>query len=200
MHSRAPSTAMRHDAVLVRSRTPPAAAASRSSCTGARSRCGRRPIDSNGPLDQRLAGLGQHLDRDVVRDQVLLDELADEVEVGLGRRREADLDLLVAHAHQQVEHPQLAAPGSSGRSAPGCRRAGRRCTTRGAFVMTCVGQVRSGRSTGVNGLYLWIGIWLGRCAMMRPEESRLLLIAAPRMAGGGVRPARSNPATRRPAS
>ena len=61
-----------------------------------------------GALDQLLAGLGQHLDRDVVGDQVLLDELPDEVEVGLAGRREADLDLLVAHAHQQVEHPPLA--------------------------------------------------------------------------------------------
>ena len=31
-----------------------------------------------------------------------------EVEVGLARRREADLDLLVAHAHEQVEHDALA--------------------------------------------------------------------------------------------
>ena len=37
-----------------------------------------------------------------------LDELADEVEVGLAGGREADLDLLVAHADQQLEHPPLA--------------------------------------------------------------------------------------------
>jgi hypothetical protein len=30
-----------------------------------------------------VPALGQHLDRDVVGDQVVLDELADEVEVGL---------------------------------------------------------------------------------------------------------------------
>ena len=59
-------------------------------------------------LDQVLARLGQHLDRDVVGDQVLFDELANEVEVRLARRREADLDLLVAHAHEQVEHDPLA--------------------------------------------------------------------------------------------
>ena len=40
--------------------------------------------------------------------EVLVDELADEVEVGLGGRREADLDLLEAHLHQDLEHPQLA--------------------------------------------------------------------------------------------
>ena len=36
-----------------------------------------------GALDQLLAGLGEHLDDDVVGDQVLLDELPHEVEVGL---------------------------------------------------------------------------------------------------------------------
>ena len=60
-----------------------------------------------GALDEVVAALGQHLDRHVVGDVVVLDELAHEVEVGLARRREADLDLLVAHAHEQVEHPLL---------------------------------------------------------------------------------------------
>ncbi len=59
-------------------------------------------------LDQLLAALREHLDRDVVGDPVLLDQLADEVEVGLARRREADLDLLEAHRDQFFEHPQLA--------------------------------------------------------------------------------------------
>jgi hypothetical protein len=61
-----------------------------------------------GPFDQLRAALGQHLDGDVVGDRVLLDDLADEVEVGLAGRGEPDLDLLVAHPDQQVEHPQLA--------------------------------------------------------------------------------------------
>ena len=60
------------------------------------------------PLDQLGPGLREDLDRHVIGDQVLLDELTHEVEVGLRRRREADLDLLVAHADQQVEHPPLA--------------------------------------------------------------------------------------------
>ena len=59
-------------------------------------------------LDQVLARLGQHRDRDVLGDPVLLDQLADEGEVGLARGREADLDLLVAHLDEQLEHPQLA--------------------------------------------------------------------------------------------
>jgi hypothetical protein len=62
-------------------------------------------------LDQVLASLGQHLDGDVLRDQVLVDELTDEVEVGLARRREPDLDLLVPHADEQLEHDALALRG-----------------------------------------------------------------------------------------
>ena len=61
-----------------------------------------------GALDEVVAALCQHLDRHVVGDVAALDELAAEVEVGLARRREADLDLLVAHLHEQLEHPQLA--------------------------------------------------------------------------------------------
>ena len=61
-----------------------------------------------GALDQFLAALHQHLDRHVVGDAVLVDQLAHEVEVGLARRREPDLDLLEAHRHEFLEHPQLA--------------------------------------------------------------------------------------------
>ena len=61
-----------------------------------------------GALDQFRPTLGQHLDRHVVGHRALGDDLADEVEVGLAGRREADLDLLVTHANQQVEHPPLA--------------------------------------------------------------------------------------------
>ena len=61
-----------------------------------------------GAADQVLAGLDQYLDGDVVGDHVVLDDLADEVEVGLGGGREADLDLLVAHVDQQLEHAALA--------------------------------------------------------------------------------------------
>jgi hypothetical protein len=59
-------------------------------------------------LDQMVAALGEHLDRDVFGNHVLLDQRADEVVVGLAGAREADLDLLVAHPHQQLEHPPLA--------------------------------------------------------------------------------------------
>jgi hypothetical protein len=61
-----------------------------------------------GALDEVLAGLGQHLDHHVVGDQVLLDEQAHEVKVGLAGAGEPDLDLLVAHRHQELEHLLLA--------------------------------------------------------------------------------------------
>jgi hypothetical protein len=68
-----------------------------------------RPADRVvGALDQVVAALGEHLDRHVVGDVAALDEFAAEVEVGLAGAREADLDLLVAHLDQQLEHPQLA--------------------------------------------------------------------------------------------
>ncbi len=63
------------------------------------------------PLDQLFAGLGEDGDRHVLGDRALLDDGAHEVEVGLARGGEADLDLLVAHPHQQVEHLALAGGG-----------------------------------------------------------------------------------------
>ena len=61
-----------------------------------------------GAVNEMVSALGQNLDRHVVGNVVPLDELAHEVEVGLARRQEPDLDLLVAHPHEQVEHPLLA--------------------------------------------------------------------------------------------
>lgn len=61
-----------------------------------------------GAADQRLARLCQHLDGDVVGNEVLVDQQAQEVVIGLRGGREADLDLLEAHADQQVEESALA--------------------------------------------------------------------------------------------
>ena len=61
-----------------------------------------------GPLDQLLPALHQHLDLDVVGDQVLVDDEALEVVVGLRGRREADLDLLEPHVDQRLEQRQFA--------------------------------------------------------------------------------------------
>ena len=59
-------------------------------------------------LDQLGTRLRQHLDGDVGRDGAVLDDLANEIEVRLARGREADLDLLVAHTNQEIEHTTLA--------------------------------------------------------------------------------------------
>ena len=111
-----------------------------------------------GALDQLGARLGQHLDRDVVGDQVLLDELADEIEIGLRRGREADLDLLEAELAPAGRTCGACARAPSARPAPGCRRADRRCTRSARVSMTRDGQRRSGKWIGANGRYLWIGI------------------------------------------
>ena len=61
-----------------------------------------------GAVDQVLARLHQDLDGDVVGDHVALDDLAHEIEIGLRGGGEADLDLLEAHADEQLEHAPLA--------------------------------------------------------------------------------------------
>ena len=100
-------------------------------------------------LDEVLARLRQHLDRDVVGDDVLFDEVADEVEVRLARRREA-----------RPRSP--CSPCSTSRSNMMRLRSGligsmsawlpsRRSTAhqRGALVMRASGHVRSGRCTAI---------------------------------------------------
>jgi hypothetical protein len=61
-----------------------------------------------GAADQLLASLGQHLDGDIARNLLLLDEEADEVEIGLRGGGKSDLDLLEPHLHQGIEHAHLA--------------------------------------------------------------------------------------------
>ena len=100
-----------------------------------------------GALDQLGPGLRQHRDRDVVRDQVLVDERAHEVEVRLRGGREADLDLLDPERDQEVEEPPLAT---------GVHRVDERLVPvaevgrapdRRAASSTTSGQVRSGSET-----------------------------------------------------
>ena len=61
-----------------------------------------------GAFDQLRSALGEHLNPHVVGHQILLHELAAELEVRRRCRREADFDLLEAHLHQCLEHPPLA--------------------------------------------------------------------------------------------
>ena len=57
--------------------------------------------------DNVLSGLCQHLDRDVVRDHVSLDQRAEEIIFRLGRCREADLDLFKTDLDQHLEELDL---------------------------------------------------------------------------------------------
>jgi hypothetical protein len=74
-------------------------------------RPGRALEAVDGGADQLLAGLGQHGDPHVVGDEVALDEQPYEVAVVAAGGGEADLDLLVAHGDQEVEHHELALRG-----------------------------------------------------------------------------------------
>ena len=60
-----------------------------------------------GLADDMLPGLGQHLNRHIIGDQILLNQRADEGVLRLGRRREAYLDLLEAHLAQKLEEAYL---------------------------------------------------------------------------------------------
>src|SRR5271154_3430655 len=61
-----------------------------------------------GPLDQLLSTLHQYLDGHVVGNQIPFDDLTLEIEVGLRRRGEADLDLLEADLDERLEEGELA--------------------------------------------------------------------------------------------
>ena len=60
-----------------------------------------------GLADDMLPGLGQHLNRHIVGDQILLNQGADKGVLRLGRCREAYLDLLKSHLAQKLEEANL---------------------------------------------------------------------------------------------
>ncbi len=61
-----------------------------------------------GAGNQFRTGLGQHLNGDIVRHQVLLDDFAHEIEIGLRSCGKSDFDFLEAYLHQHVEHAAFA--------------------------------------------------------------------------------------------
>ncbi len=83
----------------------------------AEARCRRVVVMDDGPLgtlerfegagDQVLASLGQHLNGDVIRNMPTLDQLANEIEIGLRCRGKAHFDLLQADLHQRLEETHL---------------------------------------------------------------------------------------------
>ncbi len=120
-----------------------------------------------GALDQFGPCLRQHLDRHIVGHQVALDQQTHEVEVGLRRRRKTDLDLLEADLRPACRTCAACGRCPSARSAPGCRRAGRRCTTRGArrqhgIGPAAIGQLhrREGPVLGLRVASTWLSSWI----------------------------------------
>ena len=54
-----------------------------------------------------VTALGQHLNGDIVRDAVAIDQGAQEVVLGLGRCRESDFDLFETDLYEQFEEFDL---------------------------------------------------------------------------------------------
>ena len=96
--TRRPATAICLMPSRSRRKTTRRCSSSTSSCRGGRSSaaCPRTPRTC--ARSGRLAALREHDDRDVVRDQLVVDQRAHEVEVGLRGGREPDLDLLEARS------------------------------------------------------------------------------------------------------
>ena len=68
----------------------------------------RDPFDSlKASLDQVVSALAEDLDMNVVRDHLPVGELAEEIILDLGSRRETDLDLLEAQLQKKTEHIHL---------------------------------------------------------------------------------------------
>jgi hypothetical protein len=61
-----------------------------------------------GPPDQLLAGLGEHLDGHVLGNPILLDQLSNEGKIRFGGARESHLDLLEAELDELLEEAPLA--------------------------------------------------------------------------------------------
>ena len=68
---------------------------------------GRSFYSFEGFLDNMFAGLGKHLDRNIIRDHVLLDQGAKELILRLGCSREADLDHFKSYIYEQLEKFQF---------------------------------------------------------------------------------------------
>ena len=63
----------------------------------------RRPLQRlEGTIDQIVARLRQHLNRDVMRDQLLVDQGTHKIEIRLRRRRESHLNLFETALQQQL--------------------------------------------------------------------------------------------------
>ena len=185
------------DPVLVGPKTT-CAAASRSSCRSRRSpaRVADHVVRA---LDEVVTALGPHLV--VASSGMWPSSMARaEVVVGLAHGREADLVLLVARLHAQLEHAQLAlgvhrvdqrlvpvtqvdsppARGLSIRSSATCGPGPRRGSARGTG---CTSGTAFPTSLGVDHLctlFVCVSLVCGRTRKLRDEEGRDGLVAAER--------------------
>src|SRR5882757_9794713 len=57
--------------------------------------------------NQLSTRLGEHLNRHVFGNEVLLNQLPDKIEIRLRGSREADFDLFEPDLHEMLEHPEL---------------------------------------------------------------------------------------------
>ena len=60
-----------------------------------------------GPVDQMLPALNQHLDKHIVGNQLSVNKLSQKVVFDLGSCRKTDLNFLKAKLHQHIEHLDL---------------------------------------------------------------------------------------------
>ena len=108
---------------------------------------------------------------DVVGDQLLVDDQALEVEVGLRGRREADLDLLEADRRPASGTAPACAPESMGSIRAWLPSRRSTLAQRGARVNWRSGQVRSGRTRGTCERYLSNGMGDGSQGRARRPRS-----------------------------
>jgi hypothetical protein len=144
--------------VRVSCRTRSGATPARPRYRGGRSPCASLRQAGEAGFDQIAARLGEDLDRHVVGNCRPHDRPRDEIEIGRARRGEADLDLLAARPSAAGRRSASSFPRPSGRSAPGCHRAGRwkasAAPCRDGRGPLAVGQVdrREGAVLGPKGL------------------------------------------------
>ncbi len=110
-----------------------------------------------GAHDQLIARLGQHLDGDVGRDVLALDELAAEIEIGLRWRRESRSRFPCSPCFTRVWNMRSLRSGPIGSISAWLPS--RRSTLHqiGALVMVRPGHCRSGKLNGWNGRYFAVG-------------------------------------------
>ena len=61
----------------------------------------------DGPLDQILACLDEHLDSNIIRNPIFFDETPVKFELGIGRGRKSNFDFFKPTSDQRLKHLQF---------------------------------------------------------------------------------------------